>query len=184
MPVTLEAVGDELQYGSLDEGALAVHGFHGSGEAQEENEEEAPQATEPPEVDTPLTEIPATSMGSMDGEDSVQEPATPAPKRRGRPPKEAPVQEPATPAPKRRGRPPKTQAQVPVPKAKPIAKRVPKRVAPPPPSDSESDSSSDSPTASLHRDDIETMMLSYLVQRKHQQIDKRRQMWTRLAGLS
>ena len=145
MPVSLEAVGDEPQDGPPDE-------------AQEEIPDDAPQATEPP-----LTGIPATSMGTMDGEELVQEPATPAPKRRGRPPK--------------------TQAQVPVPKAKPIAKRVPKRVAPPPPSDSESDSSSDSPTASLHRDDIETMMLSYLVQRKNQQMDKRRQMWTQLAGV-
>ena len=155
MPVSLEAVGDEPQDGPPDE-------------AQEEIPDDAPQTTE--EVDTPLTEIPA--MG--DGEESVQEPATPAPKRRGRPPKEA--QEPVTP--KRRGRPPKA----PVAKAKPAAKRVPKRVAPPPPLDSDSDSSSDSPT--LHRDDIETMLLSYLVQRKNTQIDKRRQMWTRLAGLS
>ena len=142
MPVTLEAVASEPQ----DEGAL---------EAQEEIPDVAPQATEPPEVDTPLTEIP---------EELVQEPVTPAPKRRGRPPK--------------------AQAQAPVAKAKPVEKRVPKHVAPPPPSDSDSDSSSDSPSASLHRDDIETLMLSYLVQRKHQQIDKRRQMWTRLAGLS
>ena len=147
MPVSLEAVGDEPQNGPLDEGAL---------EAQEEIPDVAPQATEPPEVDMPLTDIP---------EDSMQEPATPAPKRRGRPPKE--VQDPMTPAPKRRGRPPKAQAPV----AKAAAKRVPKRVAPPPPSDSESsDSSSDSPSAYLHRDDLETMMLSYLVQRKNQQM--------------
>ena len=163
MPVSLEAVGDEPQEGPQDEGAL---------DAQEEIPDDAPQATEPPEVDTPLTEIP---------EESVQEPATPAPKRRGRPPK-AQVQDPVTPVPKRRGRPPKAQ-QAPV--AKAVAKRVAKRVAPPPPSDSESsDSSSDSPSASLQRDDIETMLLSYLVQRKNTQIDKRRQMWTRLAGLS
>ena len=145
MPVTLEAVAGEPQDGPLDEGAL---------EAQEEIPDVAPQATEPPEVDTPLTEFP---------EELVQEPVAPAPKRRGRPPK----------------------AKAPVPKAKaPVAKRVPKRLPPPPPSDSESDSSPESQTASLHRDDIETMMLSYLVQPKNQQIDKRRQMWTRLAGLS
>ena len=164
MPVSLEVVASEPQDGPPDEGAL---------EAQEEIRDEAPQATEPPEVDTP--EIPSIATG----EESVQEPATPAPKRRGRPPKE--VQEPVTP--KRRGRPPKAQA--PVAKAKPAAKRVAKRVAPPPPLDSESsDNSSDSPTASLHRDDIETMLLSYLVQRKNTQMDKRRQMWTQLAGLS
>ena len=164
MPVSLEAVAGEPQDGPLDEGAL---------EAQEDIPDDAPRATEPPEVDTPLTEIP---------EESVQEPATPAPKRRGRPPK-AQVQDPVTPVPKRRGRPPKAQAQAPV--AKAVAKRVAKRVAPPPPSDSESsDSSSDSPSASLQRDDIETMLLSYLVQRKNTQMDKRRQMWTQLAGLS
>ena len=163
MPVSLEAVGDEPQDGPPD-----------APEAQEEIPDDAPQATEPPEVDTP--EIP--SMGT--GEELVQE--TPAPKRRGRPPKE--VQEPVTP--KRRGRPPKaTVAKAPVAKAKPAAKRVAKRVAPPPPLDSESsDSSSDSPSASFHRDDIETMLLSYLVQRKNTQMDKRRQMWTQLAGLS
>ena len=130
MPVTLEAVAGEPQDGPPDEGAL---------EAQEEIQDEAPQATEPPEVDTPLTEI---------AEELVQEPVTPAPKRRGRPPKA------------------KVQTQAPVAKAKPAAKQVPKRIPPPPPSDSETDSSPDSPTASLHRDDIETMMLSYLVQRK------------------
>ena len=184
MPVSLEAVAGEPQDGPPDEGAL---------EAQEEIEDEAPQATEPPEVDTPVTEIPeellqepvtpAPKRRGRPPKAQVQEPMTPAPKRRGRPPK-AQVQEPVTPAPKRRGRPPKAQAQAPVAKAKPVAKRVPKRLPPPPPSDSETDSSPDSPTASLHRDDIETMMLSYLVQRKNQQMDKRRQMWTRLAGLS
>ena len=159
MPVPLEAVAGEPQDGPPDEGALAAGAC---GEAQEEIGDDAPQATEPPAVDTLLTE------------ETVQEPATPAPS--GRP-------EPVTPAPKRRGRPPKAQA--PVAKAKPAAKRVPKRVAPPPPLDSESsDSSSDSPSASLHRDDIETMLLSYLVQRKNTQMDKRRQMWTQLAGLN
>ena len=158
MPVTLEAVAGEPQDGPLDEGAL---------EAQEDIPDDAPQATEPPEVNTP--EIPSIATG----EESVQE--TPAPKRRGRPPKE--VQEPVTP--KRRGRPPKA----PVAKAKPAAKRVATRVAPPPDSES-SDSSSDSPSASFHQDDIETMLLSYLVQRKNTQMDKRRQMWTQLAGLS
>ena len=164
MPVSLEAVASEPQDEPQDEGAL---------EAQEDIPDDAPQATGPPEVCPPLTEIP---------EESVQEPATPAPKRRGRPPK-AQVQDPVTPMPKRDGRPPKAQTQAPV--AKAVAKRVAKRVAPPPPSDSESsDNSSDSPTAYLHRDDLETMMLNYLVQRKNTQIDKRRQMWTRLAGLS
>ena len=164
MPVSLEAVGDEPQDGPPD-------GPPDAPEAQEEIPDDAPQATEAPEVNTP--EIPSIATG----EESVQE--TPAPKRRGRPPKE--VQEPVTP--KRRGRPPKAPAaKAPAAKA-PAAKRVATRVAPPPDSES-SDSSSDSPSASFHRDDIETMLLSYLVQRKNTQMDKRRQMWTQLAGLS
>ena len=150
MPVSLETIESEPQGGPPDEGTL---------EAQEEIPDEAPQATEPPEVDTPLTEIP---------EELVQEPVTPAPKRRGRPPKVKT----------------QPQAEPPVPKAKPVAKKAPKRLPPPPPSDSDSESSSDSPTASLHRDDLETMMIGYLVQRKNQQMDKRRQMWTQLAGLN
>ena len=36
----------------------------------------------------------------------------------------------------------------------------------------------------MNRDDMETMLLSYLVQRKNQQADKRRAMWNQLAGLS
>ena len=134
MPVSLETVENERQDGPQDEGL----------ELQEEIPE-APEATEPPNIDTPPTEIP-------------EEPATPAPKRRGRPPK-AKTQ---------------SQAEPPVPKAKPAAKRAPKRLPPPPPSDADSESSSDSPTASLHRDDLETMMLGYLVQRKNQQMDNRR----------
>ena len=100
------------------------------------------------------------------------------------PPEEL-VQEPVTPAPKRRGSPPKAkaQAQTPVAKAKPAAKRAPKRLPPPPPSDSDSDSDS-SDSQSLNRDDMETMLLSYLAQRKTQQMDKRRHLWTQLAGLS
>ena len=95
------------------------------------------------------------------------------------------------PAPKRRGRPPKSQPQTEpqTPKAKPAPKRVQRR-APPPPllesssSSGSSSSESESQTAELNRDDMETMLLSYLVQRKNQQADKRRAMWAQLAGLS
>ena len=81
------------------------------------------------------------------------------------------------------------QPQLPVAKAKPVAKsvakavakRAPKRLPPPPDSDSESSESSEE---ELNRDDMETMHLSYLVQRKNQQMQKRRSMWAQLAGLS
>ena len=105
----------------------------------------------------------------------LEEPSAPEPTA-----PEPPAPEPPAPAPKRRGRPPKAQTQTqPVAKAKPAAKRAPRR--PPPPSDS---SSSDDSDESLNRDDMETMLLSYLVQRKNQQADKRRAMWSQLAGLS
>ena len=89
------------------------------------------------------------------------------------------------PAPKRRGRPPKADAEKAKARPKAATKRAPRAPPPPPPDygkleSSDSSSSDDEP---LSRDDMETMLLSYLVQRKNQQIDKRRQMWTRLAGL-
>ena len=80
------------------------------------------------------------------------------------------------PAPKRRGRPPKSQSQSQsqtepqTPKAKPAPKRVQRRAPPPllesPSGSSGSSGESESQTAELNRDDMETMLLSYLVQRK------------------
>ena len=81
---------------------------------------------------------------------------------------------PPPPAPKKRGRPKKDPA---LPKAapKPRAKRAAAPVAPPPP-----ESSDEEP---FSQNDLETEILSFLVQRKTQQQDRRRQLWTQLAGL-
>ena len=70
MPVTLESVGDPP-----DEPPDETQ-FETQFETQNETQDEAPQAAEPPEVDTSLTEPP-----------EEPEPVTPAPRRRGRPPK-------------------------------------------------------------------------------------------------
>ena len=89
---------------------------------------------------------------------------------------------PAAPAvPKRRGRPPSAKAQ-PQPKAQPKAKAKaqPKaRIKKPPPS-----SSSSEEDVPINRDDMDTMLLQYLLQRKHAQRDSRRAMWAQMAGLS
>ena len=94
---------------------------------------------------------------------------------------EAPPPEEASPPPKRRGRAKaETAAKLKAkPKAQTKAQTKPKVPARPPVSDS---SSSDS--EQMTHDGVETMLLSYLVRRRDTHIDKRRQMWTRLAGLS
>ena len=87
--------------------------------------------------------------------------------------------EPTTPAPKKRGRPRKDITPAKAPKAR--AKAVPKRAAtapapaPPPSSDEEEP---------MSQADLETEILHYLVQRKTQQQDRRRQLWSQLAGLN
>ena len=80
---------------------------------------------------------------------------------------------PPPPVPKKRGRPKKDPA---LPKAapKPRAKRAAAPVAPPP------ESSDEEP---FSQNDLETEILSFLVQRKTQQQDRRRQLWSQLAGL-
>ena len=89
-------------------------------------------------------------------------PVTPAPKKRGRPRKD----EPATPkAPVRMKAAPKPRAKRAV--TAPVA----------PPAESEED---DEP---FSRADLETEILEFLVQRKTQQQDRRRQLWAQLAGL-
>ena len=45
----------------------------------------------------------------------------------------------------------------------------------------ESSSEEDMP---INKDDMDTMLLSYLLQRKHAQQDYRRAMWQQMAGLS
>ena len=81
---------------------------------------------------------------------------------------------PPPPAPKKRGRPRKDPA---LPKTAPKP-RAPKAAAPAPPPPSEP--SDEEP---FSRADLETEILSFLVQRKTQQQDRRRQLWAQLAGL-
>ena len=94
------------------------------------------------------------------------------------------------PAPKRRGRPPKAKAEPPnAPKAAPkavaknapkaAAKAAPKRAKPRAPSVS-SESSDD---VALSRDDMDTLLMQYLLDRKTNQRDQRRAMWSQMAGL-
>ena len=95
-------------------------------------------------------------------------------------------QEPVQP-PKRRGRPkaaPKAAAPKAVepktPKAKAAAPKRAVRMKPTGPTMS----SSDSDDEVLTRDDMETLLLDYLVKRKTSQQNARRNMWAQLAGLS
>ena len=94
----------------------------------------------------------------------------------------APPQEPITPAPKiPRGRPrtdPATPAKVaaPKPRAKPVAKRAATAPVPAPPSSSDEEEP-------MSQADLETEIIHYLVQRKTQQQNRRRQLWSQLAGL-
>ena len=91
--------------------------------------------------------------------ESESKPILPEPKKRGRPRKEVP-KEPNTP------------------KAAP-QKAV--RIKPPSPVVNESSSEEETP---LTRDDMETLLLDYLVKRKQSQQQARRTMWSQLAGLS
>ena len=75
---------------------------------------------------------------------------------------------------KKRGRPPKAKAEA-KPKAAPKA-RIKKPVTP-----VKSSSEEDTP---INRDDMDTMLLQYLLQREHAQRDSRRAMWVQMAGLS
>ena len=63
------------------------------------------------------------------------------------------------------------------PAPKPRAKRAATAPVAPPPTESEED---DEPSS---RADLETEILDFLVQRKTQQQDRRRQLWAQLAGL-
>ena len=114
---------------------------------------EEPQISE--NIDTPVT--PAEQLPDNVEPESKPIPA-PEPKKRGRPKKEhnAP-QEPRTP------------------------KAAPKRaVRMKPPSPTSSSEEEETP---LTRDDMETLLLDYLVKRKQTQQHARRQMWSQLAGL-
>ena len=90
-----------------------------------------------------------------------------------------PESKPILPEPKKRGRPRKE-----VPKEPKTPKAAPKkavRIKPPSPVVNESSSEEETP---LTRDDMETLLLDYLVKRKQSQQQARRTMWSQLAGLS
>ena len=87
------------------------------------------------------------------------------------PPEEAPAPQVTAPAPKRRGRPRKDPA---------APKKAAVKIKPPPPPVSP-ESSDGEP---IDRDDMETLLLDYLIKRKQTQQDARRNMWATLAGLS
>ena len=94
-----------------------------------------------------------------------EEPVPPAPQE-----EEPPEAQVIAPAPKKRGRPRKDPA---APK-----KAAVKIKAPPPPVTPES-----SDGEPIDRDDMETLLLDYLIKRKKTQQDARRNMWATLAGL-
>ena len=133
-----------------------------------------------PVVDQAEVETVATPPETAAPESVVE--AVPEPVVEAAPePVEQAAAEPTTPAPKKRGRPRKdvTPAKV-APKAR--AKAVPKRAAtapaPAPPS------SSDEEEPPMTQSHLETAILNYLVQRRmSQQQDRRRQLWSQLAGL-
>ena len=124
-----------------------------------ETEEPVEVATETVD-DTPPPES-VVEATAPEQEQTVVEPITPAPKKRGRPRKD-----PATPA--------KAAAK---PRAKPVAKRAATAPAPaPPPSSSDEEEP-------MSQADLETEILNYLVQRKTHQQNQRRALWSQLAGL-
>ena len=81
--------------------------------------------------------------------------------------------------PKKRGRPRKEQNAPQEPKTPKAAPKRAVRMKPPSPT-----SSSEEEETPLTRDDMETLLLDYLVKRKQSQQHARRQMWSQLAGLS
>ena len=91
-----------------------------------------------------------------------------------------PESKPILPEPKKRGRPRKE-----VPKEPKTPKAAPKKaVRIKPPSPVKNESSSEEEETPLTRDDMETLLLDYLVKRKQSQQAARRTMWSQLAGLS
>ena len=102
----------------------------------------------------------------------------------------APTPTPVTPVPKKRGRPrkaetaaataPATEATTPVKVPRPRAR--PKRAATAPVAEAAvtPPSEEDEP---MSQQDLETEILHFLVQRRSQQQDRRRQLWSQLAGL-
>ena len=125
-----------------------------------------------PEPETTPVEEPLISENVEAPPDIVEEP----------PVATEPESKPILPEPKKRGRPRKEQS---VPKAArepKTPKAAPKKaVRMKPPSVNESSSEEETP---LTRDDMDTLLLDYLVKRKQSQQAARRTMWSHLAGLS
>ena len=122
-----------------------------------------------PESETTPVEEPQISENVEAPPDVVEEPPVAI----------EPESKPILPEPKKRGRPRKE-----VPKEPKTPKAAPKkavRIKPPSPVKNESSSEEETP---LTRDDMETLLLDYLVKRKQSQQNARRTMWTQLAGLS
>ena len=97
-----------------------------------------------------------------------EEPVPPAPQEEE--PPGAPAPQVIAPAPKKRGRPRKDPA---APKKAAVKIKTPPPAVTPESSDSEP----------IDRDDMETLLLDYLIKRKQTQQDARRTMWATLAGL-
>ena len=117
----------------------------------------------------PIEELPEQETVQEEPQETVQE----EPQVAEAPPPTPPPEEPVVI--KKRGRPPKAKAEA-KPKAAPKA-RIKKPVTPVESSSSEEDTP-------INRDDMDTMLLQYLLQRKHAQRDSRRAMWVQMAGLS
>ena len=112
----------------------------------------------------------------IEPESAAEEPAAEPEPTAEEPAAEEPVQ-----PPKKRGRPKAAAPQAAKPKAAAPKAAAPKkavRMKPPTPISSSDD---DEP---LTRDDMETLLLDYLVKRKTSQQNARRNMWAQLAGLS
>ena len=114
------------------------------------------------------TRVPQAEPIVVEEEETIEEPPVP---QEEEPPEEAPapVEEVIAPAPKKRGRPRKDPA---------APKQAVKIKPPPPPVTPES-----SDGEPIDRDDMETLLLDYLIKRKQTQQDARRNMWATLAGL-
>ena len=122
-----------------------------------------------PESETAPVEEPQISENVEAPPDVVEEPPVAI----------EPESKPILPEPKKRGRPRKEVKEPKTPKAAPK-----KAVRIKPPSPVKNESSSEEEETPLTRDDMETLLLDYLVKRKQSQQNARRTMWTQLAGLS
>ena len=120
-----------------------------------------PETAAEPEPAAEVEQEPAAEVEQEPAAEAEQEPVQP-PKKRGRPKAAAP----------------KAAAPKAAPKPKAAAPKKAVRMKPPTPIRSSDD---DEP---LTRDDMETLLLDYLVKRKTSQQNARRNMWAQLAGLS